>query len=69
MAVTSHASARARIQHILRISAQYFAIPSRQNHPAPLRYLIASEFKDPIPLRWCFPTRRISHAHPTPSVL
>lgn len=69
MVVTSHASARARIQQLLRISAEYFAIPSHPDRPAPIRFLIASEFKDPIPLRWCSPARRISRAHPTPSVL
>jgi hypothetical protein len=52
MVAISHASAQARIQQILRISARHFAIPSHPDRVVPLGYLIASEFKDPLPLRW-----------------
>jgi hypothetical protein len=61
MVAISPASAQARIRQILGISAQHFAIPSHPVRAAPLRYLIASEFKDPLPLRWMtsFTTRDV----------
>lgn len=52
MVAISHSNAPTRIQKILRISAQHFAIASHQDHPGPRTFLIASEFKDPLPLRW-----------------
>ena len=61
MAAISHSSASTRIQNILRISAQHFAIASQQDYPAPRTFLIASEFKDPLPRRWTtsFPSRSV----------
>ena len=52
MVAISHSNASTRIQNILRISAQHFAIASHQDQPAHRTFLIASEFKDPLPLRW-----------------
>lgn len=65
MAAISHSSALTRIQQILRISAQHFAIRPHQDHPAPRTLLIASEFKDPLPLRWTtsFPARSVHGRH------
>jgi len=60
MAAISHSSALTRTQQILRISAQHFAIRPHQDHPAPRTFLIASEFKDPLPLRWGHTIRHTS---------
>ena len=61
MVVGSHSSAQTRIQQILRTTAQHFAIPSHLDSRAPIRYLIAREFKDPIRLRWTtsHPSQRV----------
>ena len=52
MLAISLSRAPTRIEQILRISAKHFAVASHQGHPAPRTLLIASEFKDPLPLRW-----------------
>jgi hypothetical protein len=63
MVASSRSSAQTRIQHILRISAQHFAISPLPVRPTPFAFLIASEFKDPIPLRLCAQARQIA-LHP-----
>ena len=61
MVASSPSSAQARIQQILRTTAAYFALPPQQHRSASCTFLIASEFKDPIPLRWTtsFPTQPV----------
>lgn len=60
MVASSHSCAQARIQQILRTTAQHFAIPSQPVRATPFAFLIASEFKDPIPLRLCAQARQIA---------
>jgi hypothetical protein len=62
MVASSHSGAQARIQQILRTTAAYFALSPLEARPAPRRFLFASEFKDPIPLRWTtsFPNLPVS---------
>lgn len=52
MVASSHSIAQARIQQILRTTAAHFAISPLPVRTAPFAFLISSEFKDPIPLRW-----------------
>lgn len=52
MVASSRSGAQARIQQILRTTAAHFALSPHQHHSASCTFLIASEFKDPIPLRW-----------------
>ena len=68
MVASSHSSAQARIQQILRTTAAHFAISPLPVRATPFAFLIASEFKDPIPLRWCSQARPIARTHSAPSV-
>ncbi len=52
MVASSHSGTHTPIQQILRTTAQHFAIaPKPSARQLPL-VLFASEFKDPLPLRW-----------------
>lgn len=69
MVASSHSIAQARIQQILRTTAAHFAMPPLPVRATPFAFLISSEFKDPIPLRWCAQARQIARPHSAPSVV
>jgi hypothetical protein len=52
MVVSSHPGAQTPIQQILRTTAQHFAISPEPQTYKPTLAMFASEFKDPLPLRW-----------------
>ena len=59
MVASSHSGAQTPIQQILLTTAQHFAIaPQSPAHQSTLA-LYASEFKDPLPLRWRQTSRQI----------
>ena len=52
MVASSHSGAQTPIQQILRTTEQHFAItPKPSTRQLPLA-MFASEFRDPLPLRW-----------------
>ncbi len=59
MVASSHSGAQTPIQQILRTTAQHFAVtPRPSTRQLPLA-MFASEFKDPLPLRWQQTPRQI----------
>lgn len=62
MVASSPSSTQAHVQKILRTTAAHFAIHLHQGRSTPHAILIASEFKDPIRLRWTTspPSQRVT---------
>jgi hypothetical protein len=59
MVASSHPGAQTPVQQILRTTAQYFAISTQPQTCQPTLAMFASEFKDPLPLRWPHTPRQI----------